>query len=49
MRETMSGMGTVFRAAAATPTLGMVHVSRNARAELCGFTASADSGLLPVL
>lgn len=36
-------MGTIFRAAAATPTLSMVHTSRKARAELCGLPASAQT------
>lgn len=36
-------MDTIFRAAAATLTLSVVQVSRKARTELCGLTASAQT------
>lgn len=43
LSKTVPGMGTIFRAAAATPTLSVVEVSRKARAGLCGLPAFAQT------
>lgn len=43
MGKIVPGMSTIFRAAAATPTLGVVEVSRKTNSRLCGLIASAQT------